>query len=60
MRQLAHPHKLINCIKVVDINDLKIVIITAGEDECIRIWDSRFEMLNCIVIKKIPDLINVD
>ena len=48
MKQLAHPHRLINCIKVVDVNDMKVIIISAGEDECIRIWDSRFELLNCI------------
>jgi len=44
----------------VDVNDIKIVIITAGEDECIRIWDSRFEILHCIVMKKIPELSGID
>lgn len=32
-----------------------MLIITAGEDELIKIWDTKFELINEIRIKYIPE-----
>ena len=42
----AHNNKMINCIKVFEAFQKKILIITAGEDEMIYIWDTKFNKIN--------------
>jgi len=50
---------MINCLKVVDILDQKVIVVTAGEDEYIRVWDTRFELIKSIYLKKINFLDDV-
>jgi len=59
VKELAHQHRMINCLKVVDILDQKVIVVTAGEDEYIRVWDSRFELIKSIYLKKISFLDDV-
>lgn len=47
----AH-NKMINCLKVSEILGDKVVIITSGEDEYIRIWDTKFNLINEFNIRK--------
>jgi len=44
---------MINCIKVTEAMKAMVIILTAGEDELIRIWDLKFVMINEIQIKKL-------
>lgn len=37
---------MINVLRICEILDSKIVIITAGEDEHIRLWDTKFNLTN--------------
>ena len=46
---VAYPNahsKMINCIKVFEEFAKKTLIITAGEDEMILVWDTKFNKLN--------------
>ena len=42
-KNIAHK-KMINCIKVTDVLRNNVMIITAGEDETVKFWDSSFEL----------------
>ncbi|KAL4455920.1 hypothetical protein ABPG73_008674 [Tetrahymena malaccensis] len=53
-RNKAHL-KMINCIKIFKAFEEHILIITAGEDELIKIWDTKFNLINEIKIKQIPE-----
>lgn len=42
---LAKPkahNKMINCLKVTEAFKNNVIIITAGEDEMIKFWDTKF------------------
>jgi acylphosphatase len=39
VKEQAH-NKQINCIKIVNLKNSKIIIITCGEDDHINIWDA--------------------
>lgn len=51
VKERAHS-KMINCLKISEILGDKIVIITSGEDEHIRIWDTKFNIINEFSIRK--------
>ena len=44
---------MINCIKVSDIFTEKIIVITASEDEHVKIWDTSMNLLSEFNIRKI-------
>ena len=44
---------MINCIKVFEAFHKKILIITAGEDEMIYIWDTKFNKINQIQLSNL-------
>lgn len=43
---------MINCLKISEILNDKVVIITAGEDEFIKIWDTKFNLINEFNLRK--------
>lgn len=51
VKERAHS-KMINCLKISEILGDKVVIITSGEDEFIRIWDTKFNLINEFNIRK--------
>lgn len=51
LKPQAHS-KMINCIRVTDCLAEKTLIITAGEDEYIRFWDTSFNILHEQNIRK--------
>lgn len=50
LRKTAHK-KMINCINVTDVIRHRVVIITAGEDENIKLWDTSFNKLGEINLR---------
>lgn len=50
-KEKAHQ-KMISCIRVSNAFAESIIIITAGEDEKIKVWDTAFELLVEIEIRK--------
>ena len=51
VKERAHA-KMINCLKISEILGDKVVIITSGEDEYIKIWDTKFNLINEFNIRK--------
>ncbi|CAD8183513.1 unnamed protein product [Paramecium pentaurelia] len=51
VKERAHQ-KMINCLKISEILGDKVVIITCGEDEYIKIWDTKFNLINEFNIRK--------
>jgi WD40 repeat protein len=51
VRERAHA-RMINCLKIMEMLSDKILIITAGEDECIRLWDTRFTLVSEIAVRR--------
>lgn len=51
---------MINIIKITELKDEKIIIISAGEDESIKIWDTKFNLLSEIKMRSIRDLEDID
>ena len=49
---------MINCLKIFELFQDKVLIITSGEDELIKIWDSRFNLVNEINVRKNTGLFN--
>jgi len=47
---------MINCIKVTDLLANKVLVITAGEDEFIRVWDTSFNMIHEVNVRKAGDI----
>lgn len=43
---------MINVLKIIELFKDKVLIITAGEDEYIRIWDTQFSLISEISIRK--------
>ena len=43
---------MINVLRICEILNNKLVIITAGEDECIKLWDTKFNLTNEFNIRK--------
>lgn len=43
---------MINSLKISEILNDKVVIITAGEDEFIKIWDTKFNLINEFNLRK--------
>ena len=43
---------MINCLKITELYKDKIVIITAGEDECVKIWDTKFNLISEVLLRK--------
>ena len=43
---------MINVLRICEILNNKLVIITAGEDECIKLWDTKFKLINEFNIRK--------
>jgi hypothetical protein len=42
---------MINVLRVCELAG-KLVIITAGEDECLKIWDTKFNLVHEFNIRK--------
>lgn len=51
LKEKAHDG-MINCLKITDVLHKKIVIITAGEDEMIKFWDTTFQHISTFSIRK--------
>lgn len=43
---------MINVIKIIQLFKDKILIITAGQDEMVKIWDTQFNLISEISIRK--------
>lgn len=50
-RERAHQ-KMINCLKIAELFKDKILVLTAGEDEFVRVWDTKFNLVNEIALRK--------
>ena len=37
---------MINCLKITELFKDKILIITGGEDEFVKIWDTKFNLVS--------------
>jgi len=42
---------MINVLRICELLN-KLVIITAGEDECIKMWDNKFNLTNEFNLRK--------
>lgn len=51
VKEKAHG-KMINVLKVTQAFQSKIIVITAGEDEFIRFWDTTFNLINQIHLRQ--------
>ena len=51
---------MVNIIKITELKDEKIIIISAGEEETIKIWDTKFNLLSEIKMRYIRDLEDID
>jgi hypothetical protein len=51
VNERAHS-KMINCIKITEILTDKVVIITSSEDECVKIWDTKFNLISEFNLRK--------
>ncbi len=51
-RKNAHD-KMINCMKVTTVFQSHIIIITAGEDTMIKMWDTKFNLINYVDLKEL-------
>jgi WD40 repeat protein len=49
---VAHK-KMVTCIKVTDVFRNRVAIITAGEDEVVKIWDSSFDLISELKLREI-------
>lgn len=45
MREAAHTAP-VSCLKIGELFRYKTVLISAGEDEAIRIWDTKMNLIN--------------
>jgi hypothetical protein len=43
---------MINCLKITEILGDKVAIITSGEDEFVRMWDTNFNLINELNMRK--------
>ena len=43
---------MINCLKITEILGDKVVIVTSGEDEFVRVWDTKFNLINEVNMRK--------
>ena len=60
MKEKAHIGA-INCIRITDIFNQTVCVMTAGEDGFLKIWSPRIELLQSVDIKFVnptPDLNN--
>lgn len=44
---------MINVLKISELLSDKIVIMTASEDESIKIWDTKFNLINEFNLRKV-------
>lgn len=51
VKEKAHS-KMINCLKITEILGDKVVIVTSGEDEFVRVWDTKFNLINEVNMRK--------
>jgi WD40 repeat protein len=51
-QNVAHK-KMVTCVKVTDAFRNRVAIVTAGEDELVRIWDSAFELISELRLREI-------
>jgi len=51
---------MVNIIKITELKDEKIIIISAAEDETIKIWDTKFNLLSEIKMRYIRDLEDIN
>ncbi|KAL4497254.1 hypothetical protein ABPG72_011189 [Tetrahymena utriculariae] len=49
-KERAHS-KMINCLKITELFQDKVLIITCGEDEVVKIWDTKFNLIKDIPIR---------
>jgi len=60
MKEKAHIGS-INCIKITDVFNQTVCVLTAGEDGYLKIWSPRIELLQSIDVKSMnptPDMNN--
>jgi hypothetical protein len=43
---------MINCLKITEILGDKVAIITSGEDDFVRVWDTKFNIINEFNMRK--------
>lgn len=43
---------MINCLKITELFQDKVLIITCGEDEFVKIWDTKFNLIKDICVRK--------
>jgi hypothetical protein len=37
---------MINVLRITELFNGKLIILTSGEDECIKMWDTKFNLVN--------------
>lgn len=52
MKKAAH-RGMINCLRITDILTDHLVIVSCGEDECIKFWDTSFNLIKSYDLKKV-------
>lgn len=51
VKEKAHKGML-NVLRITELLDDKVIIITAAEDEYVRIWDTKFQLINDINLRE--------
>lgn len=52
LKEKAHA-KMINCIKVTELLAEDLLILTSGQDETVKFWDTSFNLLYDIKIREV-------
>lgn len=42
---------MINVVKITELLEDKVILLTAGEDEYVRIWDTKFNLIKDIHLR---------
>ena len=51
MKKEAHKG-MINCLKITDFLSEKLLVVTAGQDEYIKFWDTSFNLIKSYNLRK--------
>lgn len=50
VKEKAHKG-MINVVKITELLEDKVILLTAGEDEYVRIWDTKFNLIKDIHLR---------